>query len=84
MKERSPYQQRLIRNYYQNRSAIMLQTLAEIVSELYIAPTEERRTQLWRRADKALRSLGADETEIARLLKSRDEKALAEFISRAF
>ena len=84
MKERSPYQQKLIRNYYQNRGAIMLQTLAEIVSELYMAPTEERRRRLWQRVEKALRNLGVNETEIAQLLKSRDEKALAEFVSRAF
>lgn len=84
MKSRTPYQQKLIRNYYQNRDAIMLQTLSEIVSELYIAPTERRRAQLWSRAEKALRNLDYNKAEIAQVLESRDEKALAKLVSRAF
>ena len=84
MKEHSAHQKKIIRNYYQNREAIMLQTLSEIVSELYIAPTARRRAQLWERADKALHNLGVDQAEIAQILKSRDEKALAKFVSNAF
>ena len=84
MKERSAYQKKIIRNYYENRDSIMIQTLSEIISELYIAPTERRRAQLWRRAEKALRTLGVDEAEIAQIMKSRDEKALAKFVGKAF
>ena len=57
MKKHSAYQQKLIRNYYKNREGIMVQSLGEIVSELWLAPDEFRRRQLWERAAKALRNL---------------------------
>ena len=84
MKKHSAYQQKLIRNYYKNREAIMVQSLGEIVSELWLAPDEFRRRQLWGRAAKALRNLGVTEEEITPLVESRDEKALARFISQKF
>ena len=37
MAERSKHQQKIIKNYYQNREAISLQRLSELVSELYLA-----------------------------------------------
>ena len=84
MKDRSAYQRKLIRNYYENRDAIMMQQLGEIVSELWLAPDEFKRRKLWARAAKALRNLGIDDAEVARLVESRDEKALAKVLSREF
>jgi len=84
VKERSAYQKKLIRNYYTHRDAIMMQSLGEIVSELWLAPDEYKRRKLWARAAKALRTLGVDEAEISRLIESRDEKALAKILSREF
>jgi len=84
MKERSPHQKKLIKNYYENRDAIMLQSLGEIVSELYLTGDEFTRRRLWTRAEKALRNLKLDEAEIARLVKQRDTKALAKIVSREF
>ena len=37
MAERSKYQQKVIKNYYDNREAISLQRLSELVTELYLA-----------------------------------------------
>ena len=84
MKKRSPYQQKIIRNYYQNRDAIMVQSLGEIVSELWLAPDKFKRRKLWDRAAKALKTLGVKETEIRRLVDTQDEKALAKFVSEKF
>ncbi len=84
MKERSAHQKKLIKNYYEHRDAIMLQSLGEIVSELYLAGDEFKRRRLWTRAEKALRNLKLEEAEIARLVKQRDTKALAKIVSREF
>jgi len=84
MKKRSAYQQKIIRNYYQNRDAIMIQSLGEIVSELWLAPDKFKRRRLWDRAAKALATLGVKEAEIHRLVDTQDEKALAKFVSEKF
>ena len=37
MTERTRYQEKVIRNFYQNRDAIAVQRLQELVSDLYLA-----------------------------------------------
>ena len=84
MKERSAFQQKIIRNYYQNRDDISIQSLSEVVSELYLCSNDRRRTQLWKRAETALKNIKVEPGESARILKARDLGALAKLISRAF
>ena len=84
MKERSPHQQKIIRNYYQNQDKIMVQKLGEIVSEIYLAEGARKRDKLWARAEKALRNLKISDREITRLLQQRSPEALAKLVSRAF
>jgi hypothetical protein len=84
MKRRSTYRDKIIRNYYENREHLMLQSLGEIVSELYLASNDSRRAQLWRRAETALRNLKIAEAEIARIVRQHDLGALAKLVSREF
>ncbi len=84
MKQRSTFQQKIIRNYYQNRGDIAIQSLGEVVSELYLCTNDRKRDQLWKRAETALKGVGAEPTEVARILKARDLGALAKFVSRTF
>jgi hypothetical protein len=84
MKRRRTYRDQLIRNYYENREHLMLQSLGEIVSELYLTSNDARRAQLWRRAETALRNLKIAEAEIARILQQHDLGALARLVSREF
>ena len=44
-REHSKYQQRVIKNYYQNRGAISLQRLSELVTELYLSEGKKREQQ---------------------------------------
>jgi hypothetical protein len=46
MAKRSSYQEGIIRNYYRNQDAIMLQKLGEIVADLYLAEGK-RRAAVW-------------------------------------
>jgi hypothetical protein len=42
MAKRSSHQDKIIRNYYQNRDAIALQRAQELVTELYLASGKKR------------------------------------------
>lgn len=42
MAKRTPYQQRLIRDYYKRQDTILLQRLGDLVSELYLAEGQRR------------------------------------------
>ncbi|MCS7304404.1 MAG: hypothetical protein NZ602_04775 [Thermoguttaceae bacterium] len=78
-KEYTPYQQRIIRNYYQNQQAIMLQRLQEIVGELYLAQGKARQ-QLWRRAAAAMEKLQVPQSRIQHLLQTDNPAYLANLV----
>ena len=84
MKRRSSYRDKIIRNYYENRDDLMIQSLSEVVSELYLTSNDRARAQLWRRAETAMRNLKVAEPEIARVLQNHDLAALARLVSREF
>ena len=58
MAERSKYQQNIIKNYYDNREAISLQRLSELVTELYLAEGKARQKQ-WKNVVAALETQSA-------------------------
>jgi hypothetical protein len=84
VKRRSTYRDKIIRNYYENRDDLMIQSLSEVVSELYLASNDRARAQLWRRAETAMRNLKVAEPEIARIVQNHDLGALAKLVSREF
>ena len=80
MKEYTPYQQRIIKNYYRNRQGLALQKLQELVSELYLAETDKKRDQLWKRVAKALGNLEIEPKLVEHILEQRSAEVLAENI----
>ena len=68
MPKRSPYQDRAIRNYYQNQDTIMLQRLGDLVADLFLAEGKKR-TGLWKRAAVALEKLKVPQPQIDHLVK---------------
>ena len=77
--EHSKYQQRIIKNYYQNRGAISLQRLSELVTELYLAEGKARERQ-WGYIVGALEKLGISQERIEHLKKKDDPKLLAKLV----
>jgi hypothetical protein len=75
----SKYQQRIIKNYYENRDAISLQRLSELVTELYLAEGKARERQ-WKHIVGALERLGLPEERIEHLRKKDDSKLLAKLV----
>ena len=76
MADHSPYQQKIIKRYYNNYDAIQSQKLAELVTELYLAEGKKR-DRLWTRAGEMLAKLEFPASRIEHLLLKRDPALLA-------
>ncbi|MCH2117227.1 MAG: hypothetical protein MK161_05965 [Pirellulales bacterium] len=78
-REHSKYQQRIIKNYYQNRGAISLQRLSELVTELYLSEGKKREQQ-WEYIEGALQKLEIPTPRIEHLRQQDDPKLLANLV----
>ena len=76
----SKFQQKAIKNYYDNRESISIQRLGELVTDLYLAEGKSRATK-WKTISAALGKLGVGEAEIANLVKKDDPALLAKKVS---
>ena len=77
MADYTPYQEKVIKRYYDHRAEIMLAKLGEIVSDLYMADTESKRDRLWGRAAKAMQGLEIQPTLVQHILSQRKPEVLA-------
>lgn len=74
MEKRTRYQEKAIRNYYQNREEIALQRLQELVTELYLAEGKAREKH-WKHIVTHLEALDVKPAQIENL-RSKDNPAL--------
>jgi hypothetical protein len=79
MAERSKYQDKVIRNYYENRDAIALQRLGELVSELYLAEGKARQKK-WKSIVTAMKNLKIPAARIEHLEKQDNPALLARLV----
>ena len=73
------HQQKIIKNYYENRDAISLQRLSELVTELYLAEGKGRERQ-WKFIVRALEKLGLPAERIEHLRKQDNPALLAKLV----
>ncbi len=76
MADHSPYQQKIIKRYYNNFDSIQSQKLAEMVTELYLSEGKKR-DKLWVRVGEVLTKLEFPASRIEHLLEKRDPALLA-------
>ena len=81
MAKRSSYQERIIKNYYDNRDAIALQRAQELVTELYLS-TGKGRQRHWKHLRGHLEKLGVAPTTIAHLEEKDDPELVANLITK--
>ena len=79
MAERSKYQEKIIKNYYQNQDAILLQRLSEQVTELYLAEGKGR-TKAWTKVRATLEKLKIPATRIEHLEQSDNPALVAKLV----
>ena len=76
MADFSPYQQKIIKRYYNNYDSIQSQKLAEMVTEIYLAEGKKL-DRLWVRVGEMLTKLEFPASRIEHLLQKRDPALLA-------
>ena len=79
MAKRSPHQTQIIRNYYKNRDAIMLQRLGEMITDLYLAEGKAR-ARLWTRITQALENLEIPPERIEHIVASDNPALVADLL----
>jgi len=77
--EHSKYQQKIIKNYYQNQDAILLQRLGEQITELFLAEGKAR-AKRWKDVAKVLEKLKVPATRIENVLKKDDPALVAKLL----
>ncbi|MBN1512383.1 MAG: hypothetical protein JXB13_10240 [Phycisphaerae bacterium] len=80
MPEMSNYQRRIVERYYDQRDTIMLNKLQELVTDLYLADSDRRRDQLWKRVQAAMANLKVPPALAEHILARRDPQILARHI----
>ncbi|MBV8075186.1 MAG: hypothetical protein JO284_02245 [Planctomycetaceae bacterium] len=75
MADYTPYQQKIIKRYYDNYDAIKVRRLAELVTELYLAEGKKR-DRLWEQVGDSLAKLKFSASRIEHLLEKRDPTLL--------
>lgn len=78
-KEYSKHQQKIIKNYYDNKDAISLQRLSELVTDLYLAEGKSRETK-WNQVVGVLEKLGLSAKRIEQLRKKDDPAMLVKVV----
>jgi acetylornithine deacetylase/succinyl-diaminopimelate desuccinylase-like protein len=78
-KKYTKHQQNIIRNYYENRDAISLQRLSELVTELYLAEGKGREKQ-WKYIVSTLEKIGLPAERIEHLRKQDNPALLAKLV----
>jgi len=83
MAQRSRYQEKVIRNYYQNKDSIGLQRAQELLTDLYLSEGKKRE-QVWKQLEMSLSNAGLPEAEVAHLRKQDKPELVANAIKRLF
>jgi len=75
-REYSKYQQKVIKNYYDNREQIDSQRLSELVTSLYLE-TGNKAARMWESAGELMKRLNVPESRIEHVMAQKDPAILA-------
>jgi len=80
-KDLTPYQQKIVSRYYDNRDQIDDQRLAELVTSIYLGkPGSKQMEKLWTSAGETMERLKIPASRIAHVMEKRDAAVLAEVV----
>jgi hypothetical protein len=79
MPDYTPYQQKVIKRYYDNQEVIQRQRLAELVSDLYLS-TGKKRERVWEAVVAAMQKLGVPQARIDHLRRQDNPALIAEVV----
>jgi hypothetical protein len=81
MSYRTPYQEKVIKRYYENRDDIMTNKLAMLITDLYLSEGKKRQ-QIWKRIAAALTNLKVPQSQIDHLISQDNPALLAKYIDK--
>ncbi len=76
-REYSKYQQKVIRNYYDNREGIDEGRLSELVTNLYLAESDKKKQKLWESAKALMERLEVPQSRVDHVVSTQDPAILA-------
>ncbi len=79
MADYTPYQQKIIKRYYDNQESVGRQRLAELVSELYLS-SGKKRERVWAQIVAAMQKLGMSAERIEHLRRQDNPALIAEIV----
>ncbi len=79
MAKRSKFQQKAIKNFYDNREAIALQRAQELVTELYLTEGKKRQRH-WKTLSTHLLALGEKQEKIDLLIAQDNPESVANLL----
>lgn len=75
----TPYQQNVIKRYYDNRDAIDDQRLSELVTNLYLS-SGRKQAKMWETAEQIMTRMELPQSRIDHVVKSKDPAVLARVV----
>ncbi len=80
----TPYQQKVIRNFYENRDHRLVQKLGELVSNLYLESSGKKQESGWKRIKKMLIDLKVHPHEVEYLTKDKNLTVISKKLAEMF
>jgi len=78
-REYSKYQQKIIKNYYDNREQIDSQRLSELVTSLYL-DSGKKAARMWESAEELMKRLNVPASRVEHVMKQKDPAILASVV----
>lgn len=75
----SPYQQKVIQRYYDNKDQIEEQRLAELVTNLYLAPPKKQ-AKMWETASELMTRMKLPAARVEHVMNTKDPAVLARLV----
>ncbi len=80
----TPYQQKVIRRFYENKDLRLIQKLGELVSNLYVETNEKKRESGWKRIKEILIDLKVHPHEVEFLTKDKNLTVISKKLAEMF
>ena len=80
----SKYQQKVIKNFYDNKDIRLVQKLGELVSNLYLETNEKKKETGWKKIKKMLTNLKVHPGEVEYLIKDKTLSLISKKLDEIF
>ncbi|HHT9115822.1 MAG TPA: hypothetical protein ACFYEL_05070 [Candidatus Wunengus californicus] len=80
----TPFQQKVIRRFYENKDLRLIQKLGELVSNLYVETNEKKRESGWKRIKEIFIDLKVHQHEVEFLTKDKNLAVISKKLAEMF